>query len=146
MAAIAAVLAVSGHLQMNGVAPLLQLVFSNAMITLSAAWMLHQQPERFKLMDYQMQLRAGGMLEKAFGFASSVVGKSLVMYVKAFIAMGWAAYVDSGCYITIVIALYLFWHGSTGPNAATLAADRLKGAQEDFASAARQGADAVKAR
>ena len=111
MAAIAAVLAARGHLAAAGVSPLLQLLATNAVITLSAAWLLTQQPERYRGLAYQMSLRSGGMLASAAGLLEGLLGRRLVTTLKAIGALGWGAYVDSGCYLTIVIALYLHLRG-----------------------------------
>jgi hypothetical protein len=143
MACAAAVLAVSGHLQLAGVAPILQLLASNAVVTLSAAWMLTQQPERFKLIDYQMHLRSGGLIDKVLRFATSVLGRKAVTQAKALAVMAWSAYVDSGCYLTVVIVLYLLWRGERQPDLAAKVADKLRAVQESFAQAAEEGVDAV---
>lgn len=126
MAAIAAALAVHGHLAAAGVPPLLQLLATNAAITLSAAWLLMQQPERCRGVAYQMSLRSGGMLAGAVGMLEGVLGRRLVTTLKAIGALGWGAYVDSGCYLTIVIALYLHLRGDVSaqrPLAADSGAD-----------------------
>ena len=132
MAVAAAVLAVMGQLSFAGVSPLLQLVASNVVITLSAAWMLTQQPERYQRLEYQMRIRGGGMVDKAFGLAQSLLGKPLVTQMKAALALAWGAYVDSGMYLAIVIALYLLQRGEQPVSGAGGMADKLRHVQQSF--------------
>jgi hypothetical protein len=117
---IAAVLAVFGQLSAIGYPPVLQLLASNAVLTLSAAWMLTQRKSRYQLIKFQIRLRSGGMMDKVMDFAGGLLGKSVTTVCQALLALAWAAYVDSGCYLTIVVALYLFMRGEADRPVATV--------------------------
>jgi hypothetical protein len=138
----AALLAVHGHLATKSLSPVLQLLATNAVITISAAWMLTKQPEHFRALAYQVQLRAGGMTKTAMFFAEKVLGRQIVAVAKVVAVLGWGAYVDSGCYLTVVLSYYLLRRGyapmqdadvlqaahhASAENAAAPVLDRLQG-------------------
>jgi hypothetical protein len=111
LAVAAAFLAVHGHLATVSVSPVLQLLATNAAITISAAWLLTKQPERYRALTYQMQLRASGMLKTAVSFAERALGRQVVAFARVLAGLAWGAYVDSGCYLALVLSYYLLRRG-----------------------------------
>lgn len=108
LAMSAAALAATGQLATEQLSPLLQLIGTNVALIMSVAYVISKQPEWYWKLERQMKLRAG-FIDKSLDslVSAGFVQRRMILSLKAVVATGWAAYADSGCYLTVVIALYI---------------------------------------
>jgi hypothetical protein len=105
--AMAAIVAFGWHMQLP-LAPALQVLLVNATLLLTAAFQLQRNKAAYQRVQEQLRIRQLHVRSWAvLEVATALLGKPAMEAAKAVGVVGFAMYVDSGCYLAAVTVFHI---------------------------------------